>query len=822
MKIKTQKQFYFIFAIISLLIAGIVTFFVKQNNLPFEFRLDKKELIGENKAIYIYDDLDNDDYSETIFLTKFHNTTNYAIQINNSNDAIIDQFNLFSRTKSYWLKTIDYNNDNYKDIFVFSQLEDSLFLSVIDVKARQFILKRQFIMLKPDSAKHKEWDIEAVPVGLLNVDNDISKELIFYIKGGYTIYPRTVYSYDIEKKIIINKFEIGNSLHSLLLTDIDFDGEKEIIVSTIATGNMPKKIGYHDHTNWLIVLNKYLVPIFSPKRFGKYPGSSYTIPFKKGNKNYLLATYQIQNEKGRSSKTLIFNTKGELIDSIKNLDGEFGRPIKMIEDGEEVIYGLNYNSIFKVNNKLKVQEKLIVVGEYNISSRKIIYNLPFQETILFNNIQQIFLTNKNLDLLASYNFEEKIFTDHYSTIKKNGENKLPQLLIPGEKNNYLFTIVGNKVYSYLPLISLCTILLSFFFFIGLHKILSFLSTYTKYFGYSLKKSSKGIVLLNSNGNLFYSNIKMDRYLKINSISAKGESYKNVFNGKSDILSSIENSLNTQEIVKKELHISKADYEFEGSLTITPFTSFIGYTYAYLMEVSDFTEPLLTDRGKVWGATLQRIAHEIKTPLSTLILSLDNLKNRLVGKDIDVNDEIIMMQSELGRIKQLTKNFMMFTNLEQQTFDKISLSKILNESINVFSSYFKKTIALKFIYNDFYVFADERQLSQLFPLLIENAIDACDGKGIIEIRCEALGLRQKTYDDNSKGEYIKITIRDNGNGMSDEILQKIFEPYFTTKKDGTGMGLSLAKKITEDNRGRLEINSTEGSGTEVMVYLQTVK
>lgn len=90
----------------------------------------------------------------------------------------------------------------------------------------------------------------------------------------------------------------------------------------------------------------------------------------------------------------------------------------------------------------------------------------------------------------------------------------------------------------------------------------------------------------------------------------------------------------------------------------------------------------------------------------------------------------------------------------------------------------------------------------------------------DVKSETEKLESEIYDDSTK--YIKISISDNGKGMSEDILQKIFEPYFTTKKDGTGMGLSLAKKIAEDNKGRLEITSKLSVGTDVLVYLQVVK
>ncbi len=822
MKIKTHKQLYILLSILAFLIAGTIGYILKSDNLPYTFVLDKKTLRTKSNAAFIYIDFDNDGISEKIQLASAFQgsgdkkTTNDNIIIYNDNNVEVDQFNLFSYSSPDWLHFEDYNNDGYKEIFAFSSERDSLFLSIINIKAKRYILQRQFILSKPDSAKKNFWDIWVQAQGLLKVDNSNSKDLIFQVIGAYSIYPRSVYSYNIKERRIRNKFETGSLLHIVEFGDLNNDGNKDMIIYTDAPANMTEKVGYHDYNNWLFVLNKNLKPLFTPRKIGSYPGSiSVHMITSKNERKLFVVSYELKNSK-KVSVGLLYNSKGELLDTLNYLPQNLNRPFKATQNRKDFIYvSTKDGNLLKLNNQLQIVNKrssvkktLSIISEINFDNT--------QSKALFCNCNgnNIYIIDKDLNTLAKYKLGEQFysFKGHYS-IKYNGKNKPLQLAIVGSNNNFLFTIKENKIYTYLPLIILGISFLSFILVGSLHILYSFISTYIQYFRYSLQRASRGIAILNSHGRISYNNSNLIKFLNIKT-SVKKESYQNLFKDYKDILSTISYCFNTKKQIRNDIRISTPDYHFEGDVTITPFSSFIGFTHSYLLEISDFTEPLLTDRGKVWGATLQRIAHEIKTPLSTLILSLENIKSRLVEKDYKVNDELNMMQEELERIKLLTKNFMMFTNLEETEPAIVSITKILKESINNFRSYFEKEMILNFKENEFFVFADERQLVQLFSLVIENAIDACEGKGIISIATET--------SNNNSNHCIKIIIKDNGKGMDSDILQKIFEPYFTTKKDGTGLGLSLVKKIVEDNRGKLEIDSQVGEGTVVIVYLKAAK
>ncbi len=838
MKIKSVKQIYFIFAIISLLIAGIVTLFIKHNNLPYNFRIDQKKSRSSSKSVRIYKDLNNNGISEEISLFRPPKPVNDYIDVYKDNNVIIDQINTFAHSDPNWIYNEDYNNDGYDEIFMFSQLGDSLFLSVFDLKADEYILNRQFIMSKPDSARTKAtktWDIQARPFKLLKSKKDRYSKLIFIVDAGYAIYPRGVYAYDIKKKKITEKYEIGAGIKDMLFADINSDGENEIILSTRACGNMEKETGIHDHDKWLIVLNKHLKPVFTPISFGGFSGNSYPFIVNTDSTKNILVFYHYNT---KFLNSILFNSKGEKLNSLNNFPNNTKHPIKVIENGKDIIYITDFNGkLIKADSKLRIIKTKDSYDNNILFVPKINLVLNNQHVLLARGTDNIYLISKSLDILAKVNFDDNL-APLFLFVKLNGKNKPVQLAFTSSLYNYLFSIVENKLYSYLPLIFIAAFLIPFFLMYAFHSILTFFSTYAKYFSYSLNRSSKGVALLNSSGKVFYSNNNFSEFLKLSKSIAKMMHYKDIFTERKSILFALEEAIKHQRKTQKEIQISSPTHQFEGEMTITPFTSFIGFTYAYLIEISDYTEALLTDRGKVWGATLQRIAHEIKTPLSGINLGLDTLAQRLSKKTDKYEPDIVRIKNEVNRIKALTKNFLLFSNMEKPQFTKVQLSRLLNESVSVFESYLKSGIELEIQPSDYVILGDEIQLKQLFHIIIENAIDACGGQGRIKIKIKIKRLKTKKSEkakgksEKTKGSekakvrseklegnaFLEISITDNGKGISDEDLSKIFEPYYTTKKDGTGIGLAIAKKIVEDHNGKIEIESKLGEGTTVCFYL----
>jgi signal transduction histidine kinase len=127
----------------------------------------------------------------------------------------------------------------------------------------------------------------------------------------------------------------------------------------------------------------------------------------------------------------------------------------------------------------------------------------------------------------------------------------------------------------------------------------------------------------------------------------------------------------------------------------------------------------------------------------------------------------------------------------------------------------------------FIFADREQMRQIFLNLILNATQAMPGGGKLRI---STAYREGGASPNGdrvaspclaapiKGAQVKISFRDEGKGIPDPVLEKLFEPFFTTKEEGIGLGLSITKRIVEDHRGRIEVETAEGKGSTFSVIL----
>ncbi len=122
----------------------------------------------------------------------------------------------------------------------------------------------------------------------------------------------------------------------------------------------------------------------------------------------------------------------------------------------------------------------------------------------------------------------------------------------------------------------------------------------------------------------------------------------------------------------------------------------------------------------------------------------------------------------------------------------------------------------------HVEAEAGQITQVINNLVINADQSMPDGGIIDIEIEKIKLKSDQFPDVQGGDYVKIIIRDQGQGIEEELRDKIFEPYFTTKKNGTGLGLTICYSIVKRHGGYIDIQSKVGKGSSFIVYLPVSK
>lgn len=200
-----------------------------------------------------------------------------------------------------------------------------------------------------------------------------------------------------------------------------------------------------------------------------------------------------------------------------------------------------------------------------------------------------------------------------------------------------------------------------------------------------------------------------------------------------------------------------------------------------------------------------IAHEIRNPLGIIRGTVQVMKDEF--KEVPGMDEYIeVLLMQCDRQNKVVGELLDYAKESRLSLMDVNMNEIVKSVINLTSPYIRKNkVVLQQELNEIpEVNIDPDKLKQVFINIIINACEASGENGELLI---------KTY---YKDGYVKALFKDNGKGIKEEVLEKIFDPYFTTKQNGTGLGLAISKKFIGSMDGTIEIKSKEGSGTEVII------
>ena len=209
---------------------------------------------------------------------------------------------------------------------------------------------------------------------------------------------------------------------------------------------------------------------------------------------------------------------------------------------------------------------------------------------------------------------------------------------------------------------------------------------------------------------------------------------------------------------------------------------------------------------------RKVAHEIKNPLTPIQLSAEHLLRVYQDKKEDFEDTLNESTSyiikEVENLRRIAKEFLEIAKesaLKKEPFD---LKEVVQNTISPYKNTFAERITLVESYEgeDFICNGDKSKIQIALRNIFTNAVEAIGEQGKIQIKL-ARGKPGLT-----------IEISDSGVGMGRETLDRIFEPYFSTKEVGTGLGLSIAKKIVEDHSGKIEVSSKKNAGTKITIVL----
>ena len=233
---------------------------------------------------------------------------------------------------------------------------------------------------------------------------------------------------------------------------------------------------------------------------------------------------------------------------------------------------------------------------------------------------------------------------------------------------------------------------------------------------------------------------------------------------------------------------------------------------YVVVFDDITHVLQAQRDAAWTEVARRLAHEIKNPLTPIQLSAERLQHKLADKLAAPEAEMLARSTrtivnQVSALKNMVDAFRQYARMPEPTRQEIDLNALLSEVLTLYES-LAGWIRVELAPGLPHPVGDPAQLRQVIHNLLQNSQDA-----LVDSANPSIVVRSEPAADG-----MRVTITDNGSGFPEQLMQRAFEPYVTTKPKGTGLGLVIVKKIVEEHGGTVEIENVAPHGARVTFTL----
>ncbi|HQK97414.1 MAG TPA: ATP-binding protein [Bacteroidia bacterium] len=214
----------------------------------------------------------------------------------------------------------------------------------------------------------------------------------------------------------------------------------------------------------------------------------------------------------------------------------------------------------------------------------------------------------------------------------------------------------------------------------------------------------------------------------------------------------------------------------------------------------------SERESAWREMAKQVAHEIKNPLTPMKLGVQHLQ-RAWNDNHPNKDEMIKRISntlieQIETLSNIATEFSNFAKLPKPEFEEVNLTSVLQATADLYNQTENMNITFSKPEKDVFITGDKDQLLRVFSNLVKNAVQAIPEEQHGEVKIQL----------SDDGSFHKVDVADNGSGIPDELIDKIFVPNFTTKTSGTGLGLAMVKSMVEGMGGSINFETKVGAGT----------
>ena len=242
------------------------------------------------------------------------------------------------------------------------------------------------------------------------------------------------------------------------------------------------------------------------------------------------------------------------------------------------------------------------------------------------------------------------------------------------------------------------------------------------------------------------------------------------------------------------------------------------TLGYVIIINDISKLHRAQKKAAWGEVAVRMAHEIKNPLTPILLSAQRLRNLFLEK-LDTKDSAIIdkttqtIMDQVASMDSMVSAFANYANTPEIQKRPLSLNSLINKSASLYDNYDGVRVDLDLSGDLPKLQLDQDAISRVLINLIKNAIEAKQEKNELSIKI--------TSSVSKKEGLARLTLVDDGNGFPEDIIDKVFEPYITTKEKSGGLGLAIVQNIIEQHDGQIFASNVKPHGARITIEFSII-
>jgi PAS domain S-box-containing protein len=284
------------------------------------------------------------------------------------------------------------------------------------------------------------------------------------------------------------------------------------------------------------------------------------------------------------------------------------------------------------------------------------------------------------------------------------------------------------------------------------------------------------------------------------------------------------------IISKELELKTKVRTVYSTVTLSSLQTADGIPRGFVMVLEDLTDLIKAQKANAWREVARRMAHEIKNPLTPIQLSADRVLKNLVKshsqvsiKESDqyssdfqqtVRECVKTITQEVKVLKGMVDEFSRFARLPSPNMVSTNLNSIVESTLSSYNGRLNRVSVIRKLASDIpKTQLDPEQLKRVIVNLIDNALEAMEVSKIKKLIISSQFFPTR--------EMIQLVIQDTGQGIAVNDREKLFLPYFSTRKRGTGLGLAIASRIIEDHKGYIHVEEHNPKGTSFIIELPSV-